>query len=87
MNNYPNPFNPETTINYSIPKTAWMSLSIYDIRGELVSTIIDEVMSPGDYSVTWKGNNFINRQMPTGIYFAILKTNKILISHKLLLMK
>jgi len=87
LNNYPNPFNPETTINYSIPKTAWMSLSIYDIRGELVSTIIDEVMSPGDYSVTWKGNNFINRQMPTGIYFAILKTNKILISHKLLLMK
>jgi len=87
VNNYPNPFNPETTINYSSPKTAWASLSIYDVKGELVSTIVDGVVRPGNYSVTWKGNNFTNRQMPTGIYFAVLKTNEILVSHKLLLMK
>ena len=86
-NNYPNPFNPETNIKYSIPQTAWVSLSIYDIKGELVSLIIDGVASPGNYSVTWNGNNSTNRQMPTGIYFAILKTNEILVSHKLLLMK
>jgi len=87
VNNYPNPFNPETTINYSIPQTAWVSLSIYNLKGEFVSTIIDEVENPGNYSVTWNGNNFINRQMPTGIYFAILRSNEILVSHKLLLMK
>jgi len=87
VNNYPNPFNPETTINYSIPKTAWVSLSIYDLKGGFVSTIIDGVENPGNYSVTWNGNNFTNKQIPTGIYFAILKTNEILISHKLLLMK
>jgi len=87
VNNYPNPFNPETTINYSISKTAWVSFSIYDLKGVFVSTIVDGVVSPGNYSVTWNGNNFINRQMPTGIYFAILSTNEILVSHKILLMK
>ena len=87
MNNNPNPFNPETNINYSIPQTAWVSLSIYDIKGELVSTIIDGVVNPGNYSVTWNGNDFTNRQIPTGIYFAILRTNEILVSHKLLLLK
>ena len=87
LNNYPNPFNPETNIKYSIPQTAWVSLLIYDIRGELVSTIIDGVVSPGNYSMIWNGNDFTGRQMPTGIYFSILKTNEILVSHKLLLMK
>jgi hypothetical protein len=87
VNNYPNPFNPYTAINYSIPQTAWVSLSIYDLKGELVSTIVDGVVSPGNYNVVWNGNDFTNRQMPTGIYFSILKSNEILVSHKLLLLK
>ena len=87
QNNYPNPFNPETTINYSIPKMAWISLSIYDIKGALVSTIIDGVVNPGNYSTIWNGNDFTNKAMPTGIYFSILRNNEILVSHKLLLMK
>ena len=86
-NNYPNPFNPETTISYSIPKTAWMSLSILDIKGELLTTLVDGVVNPGNYEVVWNGNNFSNIKIPTGIYFAILKTNEKLVSHKLLLMK
>ena len=87
VNNYPNPFNPETTINYSIPQRAWVSLTIYDLKGELVSTILDGVVSPGNYSAVWNGNDFTNRQMPTGIYFSILRSNEILVSHKLLLLK
>ena len=87
VNNYPNPFNPETTINYLIPKTSWVSLSIYDLKGKLVTTLVDGVMSPGIYGVLWNGNNFTNKQMSTGIYFAIMRNNEILVSHKLLLMK
>ena len=87
QNNYPNPFNPETTINYSIPQTAWVSLTIFNLKGELVTTLMDGVVSPGNYSAVWNGNDFTNRQMPTGIYFSILRTNEISLSHKLLLLK
>ncbi|MBC8310670.1 MAG: hypothetical protein H8E72_00025 [Candidatus Marinimicrobia bacterium] len=87
QNNYPNPFNPETTINYSIPQKAWVSLTIYSLKGELVTTLMDGVVNPGNYSAVWNGNDFTNRQMPTGIYFSILRTNEISLSHKLLLLK
>ena len=87
QSNYPNPFNPETTINYSIPQIAWVSLSIYDLRGELVLNIFEGFINPGYYSVIWNGNDFKNRQISTGIYFAVLKSDEILASHRLLLMK
>ena len=87
QSNYPNPFNPETTINYSIPQLAWVSLSIFDLKGELVLNIFEGFINPGNYSVNWNGNNYKNQQMPTGIYFSILRSNKNLVSHKLLLMK
>ena len=87
QSNYPNPFNPETTINYSIPQLAWVSLSIFDVKGELVLNIFEGFINPGNYSVNWNGNNYRNQQMPTGIYFSILRSNENLVSHKLLLMK
>ena len=87
QSNYPNPFNPETTINYSIPQLAWVSLSIFDVKGELVLNIFEGFINPGNYSVNWNGNNYRNQQMPTGIYFSILTSNENSVSHKLLLMK
>lgn len=62
--NYPNPFNPTTMINYQIPKSAKVTLNIYDISGKLVTTLINGVQDAGKYSVEWKaGNN------ASGVYF------------------
>ncbi|HEX9975200.1 MAG TPA: phosphodiester glycosidase family protein [bacterium] len=61
--NFPNPFNPTTQIAFGLPTSARVKLDIYNIRGEVVSTLLDEQMSPGKYSI-----NFDASQLPSGIY-------------------
>jgi hypothetical protein len=51
--NYPNPFNPSTTIRYDIPKRAYVKITIYDVLGKVVATLIDGIQSANTYSVEW----------------------------------
>ena len=62
--NYPNPFNPVTTVNYSLSISGFVNLSIYNIRGELVSIIVNEFQRPGKYRTNWNADN-----IASGIYF------------------
>jgi photosystem II stability/assembly factor-like uncharacterized protein len=66
--NYPNPFNPSTTIKFSIPPSplerAGVRLNIYDILGREITTLVNEQLKPGEYSVTWDASNY-----PSGVYF------------------
>ena len=62
--NYPNPFNPVTTISYQLSKSAFVNLSIYNITGQLVKTIVYDYKSPGFYTVEWNASN-----VGSGIYF------------------
>ena len=64
LQNYPNPFNPTTTISYELPKSTYVSLSIYDIQGRLVKTLVNERKSAGYHSVNWNVD-----KLGTGIYF------------------
>ncbi len=73
--NYPNPFNPETTINFSIHKPEEVELKIYNIKGQLVKTLIDEKIEPGVHKVIWKGRNNNNKQVASGVYFIKLKAS------------
>ena len=61
--NYPNPFNPVTTISYDIPKKAYVKIDIYDILGRLVTTLVDETQTANKYSVKWNASDF-----GTGVY-------------------
>jgi len=61
--NYPNPLNPQTTISYTIPKPCKVSLKIYNIKGQLVETLVNEDQQPGNHSVVWDSND-----MSSGIY-------------------
>lgn len=63
-NNYPNPFNPSTTINYTIAKNSFVSLEIYNIQGEKVSTLVNEMQNAGEYNVGFNGSN-----LASGVYF------------------
>ena len=66
--NFPNPFNPETNIQYRIPKEASVSLTVYNILGEKIITLIDEIKPAGIHTVRWDGKNYNANPVQSGIY-------------------
>ncbi len=69
IKNYPNPFNPVTTITYNLPQATYVSLSVYDRLGRQVVTLVDQSMDAGEHSVDFDASEF-----PSGIYFYRIKT-------------
>ena len=72
--NYPNPFNPSTTINFSIPQTAHIRITIYNVLGMEIKNLINETRSPGHYSVVWDGSGE-NSVVTSGIYLCRFEAN------------
>ncbi len=71
--NYPNPFNPETVIKYSLPQDAKVTLRIYNVLGQVVSTPVNGNLPAGVHSVTWDGKNEQGSDVASGIYFYRIK--------------
>ena len=69
MQNYPNPFNPTTTLRYALPRDARVTLSIYNILGQRVATLRDEVENVGYHDVVWNGRNDFGTPIASGVYF------------------
>ncbi|MBI5472564.1 MAG: T9SS type A sorting domain-containing protein [Ignavibacteriae bacterium] len=67
--NYPNPFNPTTTIRYALPEAARVNLSIYNVLGQRVAELTNEIQNAGFYNVIWNGRNEAGAQVATGVYF------------------
>ena len=80
--NYPNPFNPSTTINYQLPQNGFVNISVYDILGNLVTTLVNEETNAGYHSITWNAQGF-----SSGIYFYTIRTGSFLATKKLVLLK
>ena len=74
--NNPNPFNPETLIRYQVPKTGWVELTIYDLLGRRVRTLVNEKQAAGRYAVSWDGRNTKGKAVAAGIYLYRLKTKE-----------
>ncbi len=85
--NFPNPFNPSTTIVYSVPSLSLVSLEIYDALGRLVKTLMNEAKEPGRYSVAWDGRNNVNEKAVSGIYFCRMKAGNYTGLKKMILLK
>ena len=79
---YPNPFNPQTQISFSVDKTTFISINIYDINGRLVKNIHNEKTPTGYHQLIWNSNN-----ISSGIYFVVLQSEDKVKTHKLMLMK
>jgi hypothetical protein len=88
-NAYPNPFNPTTTIKYSIAERGHVSLKIYNAAGQLVRTLVDEVQSPqaAAFSKTWNGLNDRGQPVSSGVYFYKLTTDDFAQTKKMVLLK
>ncbi len=71
--NYPNPFNPETVIKFSLAQDSPVTLKVYNILGQVVNTLVDEVLPAGDHSVVWEGKNGQGRDVASGVYFYRIK--------------
>jgi hypothetical protein len=82
FNNYPNPFNPSTTIDYSVPNTGLVSIKVYDLLGRLVTTLVNEEKFSGNYSVKFEAGN-----LPSGIYLCRMQTGDLSSTKKMLLLK
>jgi hypothetical protein len=87
IGNYPNPFNPSTTISYSLSEAGITSLQIFNIKGQLVRTLVNDVRDPGDHTVVWNGEDNSAKTVPSGIYFYRLETSNSSHVKKMLLMK
>jgi len=86
-NNYPNPFNPTTTLEYSIPDAGRITLEIFNVLGQNVLTLVDEDQPRGRYQVMWDGKDKAGSLVGSGIYFYQLRTSKAVTVKKMVLLK
>jgi hypothetical protein len=82
LKNYPNPFNGQTIIQYSIPESDYINITIYDILGKEVDVILSDYQESGTHCIKWVAEN-----LTSGIYFAVIKYKNKLLTHKLLYQK
>jgi len=80
--NYPNPFNPSTIVEYNIQEAGLVSLKVYDVLGEVVATLVNEEKVVGNHSVTFNAGN-----LPSGVYFYIIKAGNFISTKKMMLAK
>jgi len=80
--NYPNPFNPNTVIKFSVPKEGHVSLKVFNLLGQKIKTLVDDVMTGGNYEINFSGD-----QISSGVLFYKLETDNITLVKKMILMK
>ncbi len=85
--NYPNPFNPSTNIEYRIPTRGQVELTIFNVLGQRVTTLVDNQQAAGSYRVQWNGTDGAGSPVATGVYFYMLRSGNYTFSKKMLLLK
>lgn len=87
MQNLPNPFNPSTLINYSVANKGKVNIEVYNILGQKVAKLVDEIKNPGQHHVEFKGKSDKGHDLPSGVYFYRLTTKSSKLTKKMLLLK
>lgn len=85
--NFPNPFNPTTTVRFSIAKAADVKLVVYNVKGQIVKTLANETMAIGNHEVQWNGNDNNGKSCASGIYYIRMNVDNYSKTSKMLLMK
>jgi hypothetical protein len=87
LTNYPNPFNPETTIHFELPASQEVELAIYNIKGQIVRTLLNDHLTAGSHHIVWNGRDDRGNSLSSGIYFYSLKSAQKTKTNKMLLLK
>ncbi|HOH78977.1 MAG TPA: FlgD immunoglobulin-like domain containing protein, partial [Candidatus Cloacimonadota bacterium] len=87
LQNYPNPFNPSTSISFSLSKASHASLRIYNLKGQLVRTLLDGQLSQGSHTLVWDGRDSSGTSVASGVYLYRLETPGSSFGKRMLLMK
>ncbi len=85
--NFPNPFNPITYIQYDLPEQTYVLVVIYDLMGRKVSTLINDIQNPGKYKVLWDGINSYGKLSASGVYIYQLQTQNTVMTKKMVFIK
>lgn len=72
---WPNPFNPTTTISFSVDREQWVTIEVFDVEGRRVATVAEQTFRPGIHSVTWTGRDDQTRAVPSGTYLVQVETS------------
>ncbi|MEX2190061.1 MAG: FlgD immunoglobulin-like domain containing protein, partial [Bacteroidota bacterium] len=86
-NNYPNPFNPSTQIEFAVPKESKISLIVYNLLGQQVRTLAQGAYAAGRYTVTWDGRGENGQALASGVYFVRLENGSVALVKRMLMMK
>ena len=82
LKSYPNPFNSTVNFEINLPESDYTELSIYNILGQKIATLFDEQKSAGNYNIQFNANH-----LSSGVYFVVLKQNKLIVKEKIILLK
>jgi len=87
MKHFPNPAQAATEIKYSLPSNERVNISIYNVRGQLIKTLINEQSESGLHNVYWDGTDRNCQNVTNGVYMYVLKTDKKILARKMLFMR
>ncbi len=88
--NTPNPFNPSTTISYTVPEGAGqveVKLTVFNLRGQELTRLVSTSQGPGSYTVNWNGDDSAGRQLSSGVYFYRMQAGDYVATRKMVLLK
>lgn len=85
--NFPNPFNPSTTIEYYLPKSSLVQIRIYNLRGQMVKELVHDVQNPGTNRVIWNGMDNKGKKVASGVYLYELQTHQAHLVRKMILLR
>ena len=87
QDNYPNPFNPETNLIFGLPVDQRVRIQVFDTRGRLVTTLVDEYMDGGFHPVKWNGTDARGRAAASGVYFARMESGGVTLTNSMTLVR
>jgi flagellar hook assembly protein FlgD len=85
--NFPNPFNPETTLRYQLAKRSNVTMEVFNMLGQKVRTLVNDVQSTGVYAVTWNARSDDDRPVASGVYLCRLRADESSAVRKLVLVR
>ena len=85
--NYPNPFNPSTTIRYILPSDMFVELTVFNLNGQRIKILVHEQMASGEYRAVWNGRDEEDIPVSAGVYLYRLRTSKFQVTRKMLLVR